>query len=109
MDLKNALEWNGQRITRIDDIIDTGLSLASDGERKEFIECVRKTGPHTLSNIGYWAGYYSKEKAKKILQVFETSHPIFGATWPDEKLSTEQIFELGKRYGEQAKNQAHVK
>ena len=29
-------------------------------------------------NIGYWSGYCSSKTAKRILELFDCTHPIFG-------------------------------
>lgn len=31
-------------------------------------------------NIGYFAGYYNTETMKRVHEVFDTEHPIFGKT-----------------------------
>lgn len=39
------------------------------------------------SNIGYYAGYYSSEIAKRVAKLYGALHPIFGANFdpsPDE-------------------------
>lgn len=48
-------------------------------ERDEFVEAYLESGPYALANIGYFAGYYDGKTAHKIMQVFKTEHPIFGA------------------------------
>ena len=35
-----------------------------------------------LSNIGYYAGYYDQKTASRVMKMFNTSHPIFGQTYP---------------------------
>jgi hypothetical protein len=34
-------------------------------------------------NIGYFAGYYEKETYLRILELFETKHPVFGTEYPE--------------------------
>jgi hypothetical protein len=47
-----------------------------------------------LQNIGYLTGYYSREEAARLLDLFETKHPIFGAIkdWPT---NPDDILRLG--------------
>lgn len=44
-------------------------------------------------NLGYYAGYYSKETYDRVMKLFCTEHPIFGKTWP----TLEDAFEAGKK------------
>ena len=37
------------------------------------------------TNLGYWAGYYDKETAQRVYQLFSCQHPIFGTSWPSPK------------------------
>lgn len=30
------------------------------------------------ANIGYWSGYYDKETMKRVQDLYEAAHPIFG-------------------------------
>jgi hypothetical protein len=49
-----------------------------------------------LQNIGYYTGYFDNDKADRVMELFETEHPIFGKTHP----SPEEAFRLGKAFGE---------
>jgi hypothetical protein len=53
----------------------------------------------TLVNIGYYTGYLDHETADKVMELFETEHPIFGRTHP----TPEEAFRLGRELGEQMK------
>lgn len=44
-----------------------------------------------LQNIGYCSGYYSREESKRILELFDTVHPIFGK----DCSSPEEAFKKG--------------
>jgi hypothetical protein len=43
-------------------------------------------------NIGYFAGYYDSETSRRVQELFETEHPIFGKTEP----TPEEAFMAGK-------------
>jgi hypothetical protein len=88
------VEWKGKKLEKTTDIIDFGLTLTGK-EQKEFVNAVEKEGEFALQNIGYFSGYYSKEKSKEICQVFRTEHPVFGKTDP----SPEQAFAMGEKMG----------
>jgi len=49
------------------------------------------------ANIGYWAGYYDRETAARVYEVFDFDHPLFGAinNWP----TPEEAFAMGKKIG----------
>lgn len=42
-------------------------------------------------NLGYWAGYYSDTVSKRVKELFNASHPIFGDVIPTAK----QAFQCG--------------
>jgi hypothetical protein len=46
-------------------------------------------------NIGYWAGYYDEETARRIWRLFRTEHPVFGKRWPGPR----EAFQLGVKLG----------
>jgi hypothetical protein len=48
-----------------------------------------------LANIGYCTGYCSHEHADRIMDLFQTEHPIFGKTHP----TPEEICRLGMERG----------
>lgn len=83
------------------EIIDYALKLEGK-EQEEFVETFAHTGPYALQNVGYYSGYFPEDKAKQILEVFKTAHPIFGRLRP----SPEQALEMGKALGEKAKRDA---
>ena len=57
-------------------------------------EEARKT---ILTNIGYMAGYYSADTAKKIHSLFDAAHPILGKTWEKEPAALAvEALEAGK-------------
>lgn len=53
-----------------------------------------------MHNIGYLSGYHSRAEAARILALFETRHPFFGAIeeWPK---SAEEMVSMGYQLGMQ--------
>lgn len=56
----------------------------------------------TLINIGYYSGYYDHETADRIMDLFETEHPVFGRTHP----TPQEAFRLGRELGEKMKKES---
>jgi hypothetical protein len=58
-----------------------------------------------LKNIGYMSGYCERAEAARILDLFETRHPYFGAieNWPK---TPEETLEMGMKLGLRRKSQA---
>ena len=54
----------------------------------------------TKHNVGYYAGYYSKEVFDRVMEWLDVEHPYFGKNYP----SPEEAFETGKRLGEAMRN-----
>jgi len=57
------------------------------------------------TNIGYWAGYYDEATAKRIWELFNTKHPVFGTSWPtlDEALKAGLAIGRSRRRHEEKK------
>jgi hypothetical protein len=59
----------------------------------------------TLVNIGYYCGYLDHETADKIMDLFETEHPVFGREHP----TPQEAFRLGRELGEKMRRRALAK
>jgi hypothetical protein len=51
-----------------------------------------------LSNLGYFAGYFSAETRDRVYELFHAAHPIFGTSHP----TAEEAFQAGKKLGAQS-------
>jgi hypothetical protein len=49
-----------------------------------------------LEQIGYVTGYFSHKQADRIMELFDTQHPIFGRQHP----SAEDAFRMGQEYAQ---------
>lgn len=58
-----------------------------------------------LSNIGYMTGFFDRSEAGRLLEIFETRHPYFGAIedWPK---TPEETIAMGYKVGMQARREA---
>lgn len=94
------LVWNGKALKTMGDVCDVIEGIAKSGNKVEalaFRSYYRSLYPRVADvNIGYSSGYYSRDMAKKILELFEVEHPVFGRA----QLTSEEAFELGKKLGE---------
>lgn len=52
-----------------------------------------------LENIGYVTGYLSHQQADNVLEIFQTTHPVFGRTHP----TPEEAFRMGLEWGERSR------
>jgi hypothetical protein len=52
-----------------------------------------------LENVGYCSGYCTHEQADRIMELYETEHPVFGKKHP----SPEEALELGIQHGKRAR------
>ena len=61
-----------------------------------------------MQNIGYYAGYYDRETFKRVMELYETAHPIFGS---DDAIYNDpaDAYDKGLEHGgiEYAKNKAN--
>ena len=92
------MNWKGETYYKITEIIDKALTLEG-AEQKEFVKEFCALGPYARQNVGYFSGYYNEEKARKIMDVFETSHPIFGSHRP----TAQEAYEMGQKLGKSSK------
>lgn len=58
-----------------------------------------------VSNLGYWAGYYSEKEAKKVFNLFDSVHPIFGTSTYHSELTPEEVLTMGENLGKNSRNQ----
>lgn len=94
-----VFEFAGKTFEKWPEIIEYGLTLIGP-DQDEFVEAVAKIGPYALQNIGYMSGYYDTKTADRIMEVFKTSHPIFGRRHPDPAEAFEKGYEMaaGKKW-----------
>ena len=55
------------------------------------------------SNLGYFAGYYSNEVRKRVEELFECAHPIFGSIKQNGAPTAAQAFRIGQERAEKNK------
>jgi hypothetical protein len=53
-------------------------------------------------SIGYFTGYYDHKTADKVMELFETEHPIFGKKHP----TPAEAFTMGIELGKQSKGES---
>lgn len=112
MDAPSHFEWYGMKFENMGEIFEEALHLIDLDDRllgMEFLDdygtylekCDSEIdGRHVAKqNLGYFAGYYDRETAKKVYSFFECEHPIFGTKFP----TPEEAFEIGKKWGEAIK------
>jgi hypothetical protein len=46
------------------------------------------------NNLGYYAGYYDEETARRVWKLYRTKHPVFNHRWPDAT----EAFHLGMKW-----------
>lgn len=94
------MNWKGHELKTVGDIMTYGIdACASREEAQAFIALYEAENSYARENIGYLAGYYSREKAQQIYDWFGVSHPIFGRIEP----TPEEAFYAGMRLAEDSK------
>lgn len=88
--------WHGKNLKTTGDLIDAVVACQSREEAQEFMRAYRAISPYARENIGYMAGYLSREQATRVFEWFEVSHPVFGTTFP----TAEEAFKAGLKMGE---------
>jgi hypothetical protein len=92
--------WNGHELKTVGDIMTHGIDACRTREEAQaFILAYEAENPHARDNVGYLAGYYSREKANQIYEWFGVSHPIFGYREP----TPEEAFYAGMKLAEDSK------
>ncbi len=49
------------------------------------------------TNIGYWTGYIDLLQAGRVLEFYDTEHPVFGKVWPK---TPDEAFKMGQELAE---------
>lgn len=88
--------WKNREIKTYRDLVWAVDNCDAPEEAKEFMMLYRNIDKHANDNIGYLAGYYSRDVAERIYAWFEVEHPIFGLVAP----TPEQALEAGKLIAE---------
>ena len=88
----------------VDGVITTKEEAAAlvDEEVKEAVAAQHITAEdarkNLLASIGYASGYYSYKTADRLLELFDTEHPVFGKTHP----TAEEALRMGMEYGKRS-------
>lgn len=100
------VHWNRQEIGNWDEALKAAIAIESPERAEAFLLAFEKAGcqrKDVLQNLGYWTGYWEREKAQealdKLVAIFGTAaqHPVFGKTL---ELDPKKAFEKGKKLGE---------
>lgn len=81
------MNWNDRELDTIGKLMDTAIAIMQSGDSaagQRFLEAYRAENQHADENIGYMAGYYSRETADALLTFFHVSHPVFGDAMPKQ-------------------------
>lgn len=76
------------------------LTFGVQAERPELLP--EEARSIVMQNIGYLTGYLDRAEAARLLALFETRHPVFGAIedWPQ---TPEETLAMGMKLGERAR------
>lgn len=89
--------WKGQELNNMGALFDAAISVKDKEEATEFLQMYVDSGcPRevALSNLGYFAGYYSEKARRKIAELYGAMHPVFGGNFNP---TPEEAFEAGKK------------
>lgn len=91
--------WKGKELKTYGDIMKDGIDKCdSPEEAKLFMIEYSKENQYARQNIGYMAGYYSREDATRIYEWFSVEHPVFGTKFP----TADEAFQAGLKLGKSA-------
>lgn len=91
--------WKGKQLVTTQDLMKYGIEACDTKEEaRKFIKEYVVHTHHARANIGYLAGYYSREKQLEIFDWFDVVHPIFGT----EQMAPEDLMKMGMAIGTQA-------
>jgi hypothetical protein len=94
---------------------DPAMHITDPGQAAQYFEeCVQHNMAHSTNNrglaeaieranLGYWAGYYSRETRLRVEELFGCEHPVLGKAkdkdWSPEELLHKGM-EVARRYNE---------
>lgn len=93
-------EWKGKKYTDISEIIDVALKMKNKKELERYVKAYCARGPYARQNIGYCSGYYDRKTAGRIMEIFQTAHPIFGTSTP----TTKEALQAGRALSERKRH-----
>lgn len=98
--MSKSFTWKDQEISTHGDMMNALANLESREEAQEFMKVYSAHNVHAYQNVGYAAGYFSRDDMDRILDWCETAHPLFGRSRP----TPEELFDLGRRMAEEAQS-----
>lgn len=72
-------------------LVEHNMSFGHSRQEAEHIE---------RSNLGYWAGYYDHETRRRVENLFQCAHPIFGEIAKFGSPTPEEAFLIGIKHAE---------
>ncbi len=88
--------WNDKELPTYGDVMRAmrDIHARNDSEEaQQFMAAYRESNEHADPNVGYMTGYFGRQTAAEMRELFDVSHPIFGRESP----TPEQALEAGKR------------
>jgi hypothetical protein len=101
------------KVMTIGELYTPAMSIKTKEEAKEYLDALIE---YTMamngvkledairiekSNLGYYAGYYDNETIKRVQELFDCQHPIFGKVIP----TAEEAFNMGRNIGRKIKGE----
>jgi hypothetical protein len=91
------LAWRGHEIKNYETLLQALVRVENKAEAQEFLLAYEAVNhPHARENIGWAVGDLNREQGRRVMELFECPHPVFGTTYP----TAEEAFRLGMESGE---------
>ena len=87
--------WKGYTLKSYEDLLHAIVRVADKAEAQEFLRVYEAVNPHARENIGWAVGDLSRDEGRRVLELFECPHPVFGTTYP----TPQEAFDMGRAAG----------
>lgn len=88
--------WRGFTIKSYEDLLHIIVQITNKPDAQEFLRAYEAVNHHARENIGWAMGDLSREQGRRVLELFECPHPVFGTTYPTPDEAIKAGIEAGK-------------
>jgi hypothetical protein len=86
------------------DLLSVLVRINTKAEAQEFLRAYEAVNLHARDNIGWAVGDLGREEGRKVLELFECPHPVFGTTYPTAQEAYNAGIAAVERMQKQEKN-----
>lgn len=89
--------WRGREVNTYEALLNVLVSIENKVDALAFLNAYEAVNPHARENIGWAVGDMDRENGRRVLELFECPHPVFGTTFPTAEEALRAGMEAAKQ------------